>query len=132
MEAQAAGAVPLQPPAQLAHDAALADARLAGQQHDLAFAILRQVPALRQEAEFVLPADKLGQPAAVRRFEAAFGCRHPLDRPGLDRLGQTLDLVPTECLEPEPIAEQFGARFSLANSFPVVDEGEGQWSRRFF
>jgi hypothetical protein len=65
-----------------------------------------QVPALHQEAEFELPTDKLGQPAAVHRFEAAFGCRHPLDRPGLDRLGQTLDLVPTECLEPEPIAEQ--------------------------
>ncbi len=78
----------LETPAQLAEDAALADARLAGQQHHLAFAVLRQVPALDQQAEFVLAADKTGQPAAPHRFEAALGCRHPLDRPGLDRLGQ--------------------------------------------
>ena len=33
--------------------------------------VLRQVPALDQQAEFVLAAYKSGQPAALRRFEAA-------------------------------------------------------------
>ncbi len=61
MEAQACRALFFQMPAQLAQDAALADARLAGQQHHLAFAVLRQVPALDQETEFVLAADKTGQ-----------------------------------------------------------------------
>ena len=107
-----------------AMDAALADARLAGQQHlnelrgpleakgatslrlHLAFAVLRQAPPFHQEAEFVLAADKTGQPAGPYRFEAALGGRHPLDRPGLDRLGETLDLMPTERLQPEQIADQ--------------------------
>jgi hypothetical protein len=50
MEAQACRVIGLETPAKLAEDAALADARLAGQQHHLAFAILRKVPALHQEA----------------------------------------------------------------------------------
>ena len=95
MKAQARRVLRLERPAQFAQDAALADARLAGQQHHLAFAVLRQVPALEQEAEFVLAADKIGQPAAPNRIEAALGGRHPFDRPGLDRLVKTLDLVPT-------------------------------------
>ncbi len=90
MEAQAGRVLCLETPAQFAQDAALADARLAGEQHHLAFAVLRQAPALEQEAEFVLATDKTGQPAAAHRFEAALGCRHRLDRPGLDRLGETL------------------------------------------
>jgi hypothetical protein len=43
-----------------------------------------QVPPLRQQAKLVLAADKIGQPAAPHRFEAALGRRHPFDRPGLD------------------------------------------------
>ena len=96
----------LDTPAQLSEDAALADARFARQQHHLAFAVLRQVPALDQEAEFVLAADKTGEPAAPHRFKAALGCRRPLDRPGLDRVGETLQLVPAERLQPEPIADE--------------------------
>src|SRR5215472_15211945 len=42
LEAQARRALRLETPAQLAQDAALADARLAGQQHHLAFALLGQ------------------------------------------------------------------------------------------
>ena len=106
MQAQAGRVLRLDPAAQFAEDAALADARLARQQHHLAFAVLRQVPALHQQAEFVLAADKTGQPAAPHRFEAALGCRHPRDRPGLDRLGETLDLVPAERAQLEPIANQ--------------------------
>ncbi len=110
MEAQAGCVLRLEPAAQLAEDAALADARLAGQQHHLAFAVLRQVPALDQEAEFMLAADEIGQPAAPHRFEAALGGRHPLDRPGLDRLGKTLDRVPAKCAQAEHIAEQPAGR----------------------
>src|SRR5262249_14835455 len=106
MEAQARRMLRLETAAQLAQNAALADARLAGQQHHLTFAVLRQIPAPEQQAEPVLAADKAGQPAAARRFEAALGRRHPLDRPGLDRLGETLQFVPAERLQPEAIAEQ--------------------------
>src|SRR5262249_50274442 len=87
MEAQACRVPRLEAPAQLAQNPALADAGLAGQQLHLAFAVWRQVPALDQQVELVLAADKTGQPSAPPRFEAALGCRHPLDRPGLDRLG---------------------------------------------
>jgi hypothetical protein len=106
MEAQAGCVIGFETPAQLAQHPALADARLAGKQHHLAFAILRQLPALDQQAEFVLAADKTGQPAAAHGFEAALGCRYPRDRPGLDRLGQTLDRVPAECLQPKQIADE--------------------------
>ena len=96
LQAQAGRVIGLDTAAQFAQDAALADARLAGQQHHLAFAVLRQVPALEQQAELLLAADKIGQPAAAHRFEAALGRRRGLDRPGLDRLGETLDRVPAE------------------------------------
>jgi hypothetical protein len=49
MEAEGCCVPRFETPAQLAEDAALADAWLAGQQHHLAFAVLRQVPALDQE-----------------------------------------------------------------------------------
>jgi len=46
LEAQARRVLRPETPAQLAQDTALADARLAGQQHHLAFALLGQAPAL--------------------------------------------------------------------------------------
>src|SRR5262249_4342871 len=85
MEAQTAGALLLQARAQLAQDTALADARLPGQHHHLAFAVLRQVPALHQQADFLFAANEAGQPTAANRFEAAPGNRYALDGPGLDR-----------------------------------------------
>src|SRR5262249_36385832 len=106
LQAQARYVLRLETAAQLAEDAAFADARLTRQQHDLAFAVLHQVPALEQQAELLLAADKTGQPAAAHRFEAALGRRRPLNRPGLDRLGETLDLVPAERLQPEEVADQ--------------------------
>ena len=49
-----------------------ADAGLAGEQHDLAFAGLCLRPAPQQQFEFFFPPDKLGQPARVQSLEAAF------------------------------------------------------------
>ena len=49
-----------------------ADARLAGEQHDLAFAALRFRPAPKQQVEFFLPPDQGGQAGRVQRLEAAF------------------------------------------------------------
>jgi hypothetical protein len=57
----------------------------------------------------VLAVDKkTGRPAAVHRFGAAVGCRYPLDRPGLDRLGQTPIIAgvssrPTASTVPRPV-----------------------------
>ena len=50
----------------------LADACLARQQHDLAFAGLCLRPAPQQQFEFFFPSDKLSQPARVDSLEAAF------------------------------------------------------------
>ena len=50
----------------------LADARLAGEQHNLTFAGLCLRPAPQQQFEFFFPPDKLGQPARVESLEAAF------------------------------------------------------------
>ena len=49
----------------------LADARLAGQQHHLAFAGLCLRPAPQQQFEFFFPPDKFGQSARVQSLEAA-------------------------------------------------------------
>ena len=57
MEPETPRAFLLKPSPQLVQNAALADPRLTGEQHHLAFAVLRQVPALQQEPEFALPAD---------------------------------------------------------------------------
>ena len=50
----------------------LADTRLAGEQHHLAFAGLCLRPAPQQQFEFFFPPDKLGQAARVQSLEAAF------------------------------------------------------------
>ena len=110
VEPQACRVVFLQAAAQLAEDAALADARLAGQKHHLPFTILRQIPALHQQADFVLAADEARQTAGTNRLEAALGNREPFDRPGRNRRGKTLDLMPAEVAKLEEIAEQSAGR----------------------
>jgi hypothetical protein len=41
----------------------------------------------------------------VTRFESALGIGYALDRPGCDRLGNPLDLVPAEVAQAEQLAE---------------------------
>ncbi len=57
--------------AQFLDDARLADARLAREQHYLAFAFLCSLPSLKQESDLGLAADKWRQVGAVQRLEAA-------------------------------------------------------------
>src|SRR4029077_7396322 len=110
MEAQAGRVMCLQARAQLAQDAALADARLAGEQHHLSFPVLRQVPALHQKADLVLAADEAGQPTDTDRFEAALRNRNSVDRPDLDRIGNALDRVPAEVAQRKAVAKQLARR----------------------
>src|SRR6516162_11637092 len=86
--------------------ARLADPRLAREQHNLPFAFPGEALALQQEIDLVLAANEIGQTRCADRLEAALGSRHALDRPRCDRLGNTLDLVPTEVAQTEQIAEQ--------------------------
>ena len=86
----------LETAAQFAHYPAFADAGLARQQHDLAFAVLRQLPALEQQAELALAADKTGRPSAPHRLESTLG-RTLADHPqGSNRCIQALDLDRTK------------------------------------
>src|SRR5262245_1994538 len=106
MEAQTCGAIGLQARAQLAQEATLADAGFAREHYYLAFAVLSQLPAPHEEAEFVFAADEPGELAAVHRFEAALGNRHALDCPTLDGLGKALEFVPAEIAQPEATTKE--------------------------
>src|SRR5512132_170121 len=85
--------------------AGFADPRLARDQHDLPFALPGEALAFQQEIELVLAADEIGQTRRADRLEAALGSRYVLDRPRRDRLGNTLDLVPTQVTQTKKIAE---------------------------
>ena len=61
--------------------------------------------ALQQEIELVLAADEIGQTRRSDRLEAALGIGYALDRPRLNRLSNTLDLVPPEVTQMKQIAE---------------------------
>ncbi len=66
------GTVCVQSCAEFGQDAALADTRLARNQHDLAFTLLCQIPAIQQQAEFVLSPHETSQPPGTDRLEASF------------------------------------------------------------
>ena len=64
------------------------DTGLAGEQHDLAFALLRPRPAPQQQLEFFFAPDEGGQAARMQRLEAACDGTWPQHRPGLHRRGE--------------------------------------------
>ncbi len=68
--AQQAVRAVFQPLAQALDDARLADAGLAGQQHDVALAVTGLLPALEQQGDLVLAADQRRQLARAQRREA--------------------------------------------------------------
>src|SRR5262249_61941980 len=88
----------------------LADPRLAGDQHDLPFALPGEALAFQQEVEIVLAADEIGQTCHADRLEAAFGIGCALDRPCRDRLGDTLELVRAAVAQTEQITTQPAVR----------------------
>ena len=84
----------------------LADAGLAGKQHHLAFAALRLRPAPQQQFEFFFPSDEVGHAARVERLEAAFHRARSQRRPGSHRPRDTLEVLCSEVLKLEQIAEK--------------------------
>ena len=53
-----------------------------------------------------LPTDEAGQPRGLRRVETALALGHAERRESLDRLGEALDSVPAQILQPKAVAEQ--------------------------
>ena len=53
-----------------------------------------------------LASDEAGEPRGMRRLEAALARRHAERRKSLDRLGEALDRMPAQLLQPEPVADQ--------------------------
>ena len=94
-----------------------ADPGLAGEQHHLAFAGLRFRPAPQQQFEFFFPPDEVGQAARVQRLEAAFDRTRPQRRPRSHRPGDALEVLGSEVLKLEQIAQQFSR--ALGDDDPV-------------
>src|SRR5277367_6976199 len=92
--------------AQPSREARLANAGLAGNQHDLALAIPGATQALEQIGALGLAADEGGQTRHLRGLETALALSHAQRPPGLDRFGETLDDVFAEVAQAKPIAEQ--------------------------
>ena len=84
-----------------------ADTCLAREEHHLTFAGLCLRPASQQQFEFFLPPDERGQSARVQRLEAAFHRARPQRSPGSHRPSDALEVLCSEVLKLEQIAEQF-------------------------
>ena len=106
LHAHRARALALQALAQRAEDAALADARLAGEQHHLALAVLRQRPALEQQPDLLLAPDQRREAPLRGRVEAARRLADADDAQRLGRLGDALERDPAERLVLEAAAGQ--------------------------
>ena len=87
-------------------DPRLADAGLAGEDRDLALAVVaRLLPALAQERDLLLAADHRRQAGGAQRLEPADAARR--DHAGqLDRTGEALELVLAQLLAVEQAADQ--------------------------
>ena len=86
----------LEPDQQAFSDARLADAGLAGEQHDPTLADLGLIPTAQQQLDLLLPANERGQRARAPRLEPADAGRLAAHLPRLHRLRQPLHLVGTE------------------------------------
>ena len=101
----------LEPLAQRAQDAALADAGFARQQHHLAFAVLRLRPAAQQQIQFLVAADQRRQRAsAVMGIEAAFRRQGTLHPPGVNGFGDPFQVVFAKIAQFKGIADQAAGR----------------------
>ena len=92
LQAQRARALAFEALAQRAERAALADAGLAREQHHLALAVLRERPALEQQADLLLAADERGQALLRGRLEPARGLADTDDAVRTRRLRDALEL----------------------------------------
>ena len=76
------------PLAQCGQEARFADAGLAREQHDLAFACLCLVPAPQQQRQFLLAADQSCNVPPMQRLKTVFDRAFPDDLPDSDRFGK--------------------------------------------
>ncbi len=83
-----------------------AEARLAHQQHDLTHPLLSLLPAIRQEAHFMVATREGRESARRRRFDQAAGRGDPLDAKQADRLGHPLDFLFAQFDATKPAAEE--------------------------
>src|SRR5262249_11124240 len=83
-----------------------ADARLAGDEHDLAFARFHLLPAPHQQRHLLLATDQRRRGRA-QRLEPAFNRACPQRGPGMYRLRNTLNFLAPNVPELEQIAEKF-------------------------
>src|SRR5919202_1095841 len=70
----------------------LADARLAGNEYDTAFALPYLPPAPEQQFDLLLAADQRGQSGRVERLEPTLDLSLAKDPSDLDRSGQALEI----------------------------------------
>src|SRR6516164_1491140 len=109
-------------PFQRRGDAGLADAGLAGDQHDLTVSRLGAHPAPQQQVDFLLTPDQRGQGRAAQRLEAARDGARTQYLPSRHRRGDALDLDAAEIAALEEIADQ-PARARGDNDRPRLGQG---------
>ena len=85
----------------------LADACLAREKHHLTFAGLCLRPASQQQFKFFLPPDERGQCRPVQRLKAALNRAWPHRSPRSHQLSDALEVLGSQVLQLEQIAEQF-------------------------
>src|SRR5262245_20283918 len=88
-----------------------ADARFAGNQHDLTLAALRPRPAPQQQLGFFLAPDERSQTARMQCLEAAFDGARPQRHPDVHGPGNALKVSGAKVIELEEIAEKAARSF---------------------
>src|SRR5678815_2935804 len=96
---------------ELLTDARLADAGFARQQHRLALAIPRELPAIDKQRHFAVAADQAAEHAAMLGLEATRDVALRDDAPGFDGLGEALQLHQAERAQFEGAAQQAPSLF---------------------
>src|SRR6516225_12161073 len=87
-------------------DARLADARLAGDQHDLAVARLGARPAAQEQIDFLVAAEQLAQRRSAQRLEPALDGARTHHLPSRHRRSDALYLDRAEIAVLEEITDQ--------------------------
>ena len=96
--------------AQRGEDPRLADAGLAGEQHDLAFTRARVPPALDEQRDFGLASDERRHPLRTRGFEAAHVLCLAQDRPGGRGRAEPFQIEQSERFDLEGVAQKTPGR----------------------
>src|SRR5215470_6805339 len=84
----------------------LADAGLAGEQHDLTFTSSGLVETLQEKSDFVFATDQWRYLLPVKSFEAAFGLAFAHDAPCTNWLNEALQVSRAEIDKLEQSAQQ--------------------------